>query len=355
MSQLVQINNFANKFSDNILPITSVFSDDSTVVNITSGTGGISFFKNPLFGYYFGILNTAFTTTDLSFNFGDALFTTITEAGIYRFQLSIFDVDSGANTFLPFDFEVLVYKNGVYSETLEGTFDYDSSEYSNKLVTFCQEIVCDNSITDLDFSFNIKHDVSAPVSNTSFQFCNLKLELDNKFLGTVSPYSLPFDYYSNTYTGWAYYVDSLATPTVVIGTTYTQITIDGLGATIDDYLPKEIRGIHQLWTGSKITPISVGDDYDGRFDCTITAKTGSPTAIELIIDISGGVAGSNKAFTGWIQAIGTAPYDQSMPLDYFSLATFLANGGKLYARVDTGTVTIGRRNIKISRKSKTFV
>jgi len=41
-----------------------------------------------------------------------------------------------------------------------------------------------------------------------------------------------------------------------------------------------------------------------------------------------------------------------LPLDYFALATFLANGGRLYARVDTGTVTIGRRNIKISRKSK---
>jgi len=168
---------------------------------------------------------------------------------------------------------------------------------------------------------------------------------------------MPIDYCCgdiNKYTGWAYYVDSLVTPTITIGTTYTQITIDALGATINNYLPKEIRGISQLWTGSKITPIAIGDDYDGRFDVTITAKTGSPTAIELIIDISGGVAGTNKAFTGWLQAIGTAPYDQSLPLDFFTLATFKANGGKIYARTDTGTVTIGRRNIKISRKSKAF-
>ena len=87
---------------------------------------------------------------------------------------------------------------------------------------------------------------------------------------------------------------------------------------------------------------------------TVTAKTGSPTAIELIIDISGSTAGSNVAFTGWLQTIGTPPYNQSMPLDFFALTTFLTNGGKVYAKTDTGTLTIGRRNIKVSRKSKSF-
>jgi len=152
--------------------------------------------------------------------------------------------------------------------------------------------------------------------------------------------------------GWGYYVDSLATPTITIGTTYTQITIDALGANQVAYLPKEIRGVSHLFSGNKITPISIGDDYDGRFDLTVTAKTGSPTLIEFIIDISGGTAGTNVAFTGYIQAGGTIPYNQSIDLDYFSLATFVANGGKLYAKTDSGTVTIGRRNIKISRKSK---
>ena len=120
------------------------------------------------------------------------------------------------------------------------------------------------------------------------------------------------------------------------------------------YLPKEIRGISQLFSANKITPIAIGDDYDGRFDCTVTAKTGTPTFIELIIDISGSTAGTNPAFTGYIQTGGSLPYNQSMPLDYYALGTFLANGGKLYAKVDSGTVTIGRRNIKVTRKSKAF-
>jgi hypothetical protein len=154
--------------------------------------------------------------------------------------------------------------------------------------------------------------------------------------------------------GWGYYVDSLSTPIINIGTTYTQITIDGLGASITSHLPKEIRGISDLWTGSKITPISIGDDYDGRLDVTVTAKTGSPTLIDVIIDISGGVAGTNKVFTGYVQAGGSIPYGQSLMLDFFSLSTFLTNGGKIYAKTDTGTITIGRRNIKISRKSKDY-
>jgi hypothetical protein len=152
--------------------------------------------------------------------------------------------------------------------------------------------------------------------------------------------------------GWGYYVDSLATSSIVVGTTYTQITIDALGSNITGYLPKEIRGVSHLWSGNKITPISIGDDYDGRFDLTVTAKTGSPTLIDFIIDISGAAAGTNKAFTGYIQVGGTIPYSQSIDLDYFSLSTFITNGGRIYARTDAGTITIGRRNIKITRKSK---
>ena len=159
-------------------------------------------------------------------------------------------------------------------------------------------------------------------------------------------------YQSASTTGWGYYVDSLATPTINVNTSYTQITIDALGSNITDYLPKEIRGISELWTDNKITPVSIGDDFDGRLDLTVNSKTGSPSLIEVIIDISGGVAGTNKVFTGYINTVGTTPYDQSLSLDYFSLATFLSNGGKLYAKTDTGSVTIGRRNIKISRKSK---
>jgi len=88
-----------------------------------------------------------------------------------------------------------------------------------------------------------------------------------------------------------------------------------------------------------------GDDYDGRFDITVSAKSGSPSLIGVILEISGGTAGTNKVFTGYIQTAPTPPYDQSLLLDFFSLAAFLSNGGRIYAKEDTGSVTITRLKI----------
>ena len=153
--------------------------------------------------------------------------------------------------------------------------------------------------------------------------------------------------------GWGYYQDSLATPTISVTTSFTQITIDKLGAlTEEDYLPYEIRGSGTLWDTDKITPINIGDDYDGRMDITVSARTGSPTYIEFIIDISGSTPDTNRVFTGFMLSTNVTPYKQSLYLDFYTLATFIANGGKVYARVDTGTVTVGARAIKISRKSR---
>jgi len=151
--------------------------------------------------------------------------------------------------------------------------------------------------------------------------------------------------------GWAYYQDGLSTPTITVTTSFTQITIDKLGAsTNEDYLPYEIRGTGTLWASDKITPVNVGDDYDGRMDIQVTARTGSPTYIEFIIDISGSTPDTNRVFTGFMLSTNATPYRQNIPIDFFTLATFIANGGKVYARVDTGTITIGSRAIKLSRK-----
>ena len=152
--------------------------------------------------------------------------------------------------------------------------------------------------------------------------------------------------------GWGFYVDSLATPSISIDTTFTEITIDDLGASIKNFLPREIRGSGELFSANKITPISDGDTYGGRLDIRVDSKSGSPTLIEIIIDISGGAAGTNKVFTGYIQTGGTIPYDQSILFDFFSRTTFLANGGKIYARTDSGSVTITNRNLFIERKYK---
>jgi hypothetical protein len=357
MVQLEQITDLSNNYSENLLPVKSVINQD-TVITKTSGDAtyaleSFSFFKtNRSIRYFY---NSNIVSGDISsFNLGDSLKVSLEQDGNYLFSFAL------ANFTIDLDYDVNIkvniFLNSVLIETLEGTVNFLESEYL-KYKTFSQVIPLSfGAMSEVDFSFEISVPIAPVVPYPDYQFLidGFKFELDNKGLSLPTPYSLPVNYYKNPYSGWAYYVDSLATPTITIGTSYTQITIDALGANITDYLPLEIRGLSQLWSGSKITPISVGDDYDGRFDVTVTAKSGTPTLIELIIDISGTTAGTNKAFTGYIQTGGTIPYSQSIDLDYFSLATFLTNGGKLYAKVDSGSVTIGRRNIKITRKSKSF-
>lgn len=153
-------------------------------------------------------------------------------------------------------------------------------------------------------------------------------------------------------TGFGFYLDSLTTPTITIGTSWTEILIDGLGSNVVSNLPLDIRGVSDLLTGGKITPTASGDDYDGRLDLTIDSKTGSPSYLEVIIDFAGSTPDTLRAFTGYIQTAKTPPFRQSLGLDFFTGDTFLANGGRIYARTDAGSWTISNRNIKITRKSK---
>ena len=152
--------------------------------------------------------------------------------------------------------------------------------------------------------------------------------------------------------GFGFYVDSLSTPTITVTTTWTQITIDALGSNVTNWLPLEIRGVSELISGSVITPISAGDDYDGRLDLTVDSKTGSPSYLEIILDFGGSTPDTLRAFTGYMQSAKTPPFKQSIPLDFFTGTTFLANGGKIYARTDAGSYDVSIRNLKITRKGK---
>jgi hypothetical protein len=360
MANLAQITNYKAEYSENILPVTALISD-STTLNYTGDLATLS--NNFSFDGGKSIrCSKTMTIVDYGsvFDLGSALTTTVTKDGYYLFSFRVLDNTSYFTTF-PIDIRLKVYINSVLSYTFSNIFENGTSE-NKQWYGFAQSIPL--GATDvIDFAFEIDAPYPGTPSPTLDMYIGgFKLELDDRFLSIPSIYSKPKDYdisqtqgyLKNLYHGWGYYVDSLATPTITIGTSYTQITIDALGANITDYLPLEIRGVSELWSGNKITPIAVGDDYDGRFDITVTAKTGTPTLIELIIDISGSTAGTNVAFTGYIQAGGTIPYKQSIDLDYFSLATFLSNGGRLYAKTDSGSITIGRRNIKITRKSKAF-
>ena len=155
--------------------------------------------------------------------------------------------------------------------------------------------------------------------------------------------------------GWGFYIDSLATPSITIGTSWTQITIDALGANETDSLPLDIRGISDLWTSNKITPVADKDDYDGKLIVNVASKTGAPSYIEIIIDFADSTPDTVRAYTGYFQTAKTPPFQQSLNLDFFIGGDFKANGGVIYARTDAGSYNITNRSIKLTRKSKRYV
>lgn len=153
--------------------------------------------------------------------------------------------------------------------------------------------------------------------------------------------------------GWGVYQDAETTPaTQTINTTPAKIQIDGGGSSSNSsYLPREIRGSGELWdvVNDKITPINVGDAYDVRLDLTINSKTGSPTYIQFDLDIGGGAAPTVIIVERILGVAKTPPYSLSIGFPIFSLSTFIANGGQLFISVDSGTLTIGKRQIFIKR------
>lgn len=158
--------------------------------------------------------------------------------------------------------------------------------------------------------------------------------------------------------GWGHYVDAETTPaTQTISTTPSKLQVDGGGGTSESgYLPYEIRGTSELWdtTNDKITPIGIGDSYDVRLDLEITGKTGSPTILDLVLDIGAtpdgtGGAGSILIVNRIVGTAKTAPYKVSVGFPIFSLSTFVTNGGSFWLSTDTGTVTITGRSVFIKR------
>lgn len=154
--------------------------------------------------------------------------------------------------------------------------------------------------------------------------------------------------------GWGFYVDGETAPaTQTFTSTRSKLQIDGAGTGNTDYLPIEIRGTADLWdtTNDKITPVREGDSYSVRIDFVVTGETGNPNDIVLELDIGGAIG---VIVNTYVTAGKTTPYVISVGFPIFCLSTFTANGADIYVSTDTGTITVGRRQISIHRLSTNY-
>ena len=153
--------------------------------------------------------------------------------------------------------------------------------------------------------------------------------------------------------GWGNYAQSAATAQTIT-TIDSKLVIDGGGAASNSsYLPLEIRGISELWdtTNNKITPIAIGDGYTMRIDLEITGKTGNPKGLDFSLDIGGGAAPTNVFIERVISTVKSTPYRVSVAFPFYTLSDFKTNGGQIFLKTDTGTLTIASRMLSIHRIS----
>lgn len=152
--------------------------------------------------------------------------------------------------------------------------------------------------------------------------------------------------------GWGYYKDDTAAQ--VFTTTAALVTNDGAGTeTVETYLPPEIRGSSSLWdtTNDYLDPIAIGDCYMIRLDLSVTATSGTPKVLTLEFDVGGGASPSDVRVTIASDLTKTAPYEISMCFSVTVDSTFNTNGGQIFLKTDTGTLTVDDPGISIVRVS----
>ena len=151
-------------------------------------------------------------------------------------------------------------------------------------------------------------------------------------------------------TGWENWEDATYTsgsPLSLTASTRTKVTIDGLAASTNtSYSP--VSG--DLWdnTNNKITPDNVGDVYDLRLRFQATPAV-SDGYITLELDIGG----SEGVILAQTQRFLKGTSEQSMLFvaTVFTLDTFVANGGSIYATSSVG-VDIHSIGLLINRTHK---
>lgn len=140
--------------------------------------------------------------------------------------------------------------------------------------------------------------------------------------------------------GWAQYGDSNYTEasplTISLGATEI-IGVDGLSNTVKTQLPIGVTDLYDVST-SRITPASVGDYYSLslQFNGKNSSNNGDAT---IFIDIGGAFTRLFPSTFRFNRGAGTA-HEYYFTFNFYSLNTFLANGGLIKIESGTGNTEI---------------
>lgn len=132
--------------------------------------------------------------------------------------------------------------------------------------------------------------------------------------------------------------------------TPTKLSIDGVGVSVESYLPRVIRGVSSLYNTitDKIEPIAEGDAYILRLDLPITSRT-SANYGTLLLDIGGAATPTIPIVERRFETSRAAPFDISVSFNFDTLDTFKANGGQLFLNTDSGSIGVTGAVIQLTR------
>jgi hypothetical protein len=150
-------------------------------------------------------------------------------------------------------------------------------------------------------------------------------------------------------TGWALYQDDVYTSGApfVISAGVTSDLPNNAATIIDTFVPP---GVTVLYDGTVITPENIGDAYEIRIDFKTSNNNVSGLA-DLIIDIGAPVGAIATRTFSFPKGAGTT-IDYSTTTAFYSLATFVTNGGTIKINSITGDTSVWDISYTIFRTHK---
>jgi len=339
MAQGILINDFRPEYSENLFPVKALF-DEALTVNLTEGLASFDFLDEESFagGKSLFCFLQSYKTTNIAFNFGSDIITTIKNTGNHIFSFRMLNANTTVEFFPAFVIYAKVWVNGINTDDIEFHMVSDPTTYSKKWVSFCQSINLTKD-DEVNFSFYVDADLSYPFNNIGFYIDGLKLEYDDRFLGTPSIYSRPLEQITENATGYQSRTDTINTQ-VLTGLTDNLVSFTGV--------LEENGGLTLMDSNCKITPIQQGDVLvlDFAFDCV--APIGSDNFLVISLKVDGVVYRNiNMPIVKGAGLVDNFSVSWSLPIG----ASFLANGGEVYINPNTA-ITISNRYMVVSRTHK---
>tara|TARA_R100000541_G_scaffold45643_1_gene52620 strand:+ start:3833 stop:4912 length:1080 start_codon:yes stop_codon:yes gene_type:complete len=351
-----KITEFREEYSENLLPANSLFNN-AIPVNLTSGSASFDFTNDYNFagGKSLYCFMQSYKTTDIAFNFGSELTTTINNTGNYIFSFRLLNANTTTIGFPAFVIYAKIWVNGINVDDLEFHMVSDETTYSKKWVTFAQSYNFTQT-DEVDFSFYIDADLSYPFNNLGFYIDGLKLEYDDRFLGTPSIYSKPLDNfatenYCNNLTGWGRYLDdtyTVGSPLSILSGVRGTFTNNAVSK-LETQLPSDATTFFDETT-QKIIATNNGDSYNLsiRFKAKMSVNNGY---FDIDLDIGGTQGIISQESVVFTRSANT---EQRFDIDLtvFSGSTFVANGGTLSITPQNGNMEIYDISFVIVRTHK---